>query len=71
MKHNPRFTYSEEERRKRQNPELILSSLGLKKGMCFIDSGSNDGFFTLPAARQLLQDIPIAIYYYDLSSTSN
>ena len=51
MKHNPRFTYSEEERRKRQNPELILSSLGLKKGMCFIDSGSNDGFFTLPAAR--------------------
>lgn len=49
--HNHKFTYSEEERRKRQNPESILTFMGLKEGMCFIDSGCNDGFFTLPAAR--------------------
>ena len=45
------FTYSESERRTRQNPEAILAATGLKKGMCFMDIGANDGFFTLPAAR--------------------
>lgn len=46
-----KFLYSEEERRKYQNPESILQSIGLREGMRFIDVGSNDGFFTLPAAR--------------------
>ena len=45
------FSYSVFERRKLQNPEQILQSIGLKGGMCFVDSGCNDGFFTLPAAR--------------------
>ena len=49
--HHHGFHYSENERRSRQNPEAILKSAGLKPGMCFIDSGCNDGFFTLPAAR--------------------
>ncbi len=51
MSNNHKFSYSEEERRKRQQPEEILKSIGLKKSMCFIDSGCNDGFFTLPASR--------------------
>ena len=49
--HHHVFSYTETERRKRQNPEAILEMAGLKKGMRFIDSGCNDGFFTLPAAR--------------------
>ncbi len=49
--HHHRFTYSEAERRKRQNPEALLHGMGLQPGMCFVDLGCNDGFFTLPAAR--------------------
>lgn len=49
--HNHNFSYDEEERRKKQNPEIFLKSLGLKSGMNFIDLGSNDGFFTIPAAK--------------------
>ena len=51
MEHHHKFLYSEAERRKNQDPESILRLAGLKAGMCFIDSGCNDGFFTLPAAR--------------------
>ena len=39
------------ERRKWQNPELILNDTGLKTGMTFADIGCGNGFFTLPAAR--------------------
>ncbi len=49
--HQHRFTYNENERRKRQNPEQILRNAGLKEGMCFMDIGCNNGFFTLPAAK--------------------
>lgn len=49
--HHHNFSYNEEERRKRQNPEQILKDIGLGGGMVFIDLGSNDGFFTLPAAK--------------------
>lgn len=45
------FSYNENERRQRQNPEQLLRSIGLTPGMCFVDLGCNDGFFTLPAAR--------------------
>lgn len=48
-----KFVYDEATRRKRQNPEHILSDINLKTGMCFIDIGCNDGFFTLPAARMV------------------
>lgn len=51
MMHNHGFHYSEEDRSKFQNPEQILKDTGLSSGMCFIDSGCNDGFFTLPASR--------------------
>lgn len=39
------------ERRKRQNPEAILSHIGVKPGSIFVDIGCGGGFFALPAAR--------------------
>jgi ubiquinone/menaquinone biosynthesis C-methylase UbiE len=44
------FAYSGEERKKRQDSIKILKDIGLNSGMVFVDIGSNDGFFTLPAA---------------------
>ncbi len=41
----------EAERRKWQDPEAILTGIGLKSDMVFMDIGCGDGFFTLPAAR--------------------
>lgn len=49
--HHHKFIYSEDERRKYEQPESILLSAGLKSGMTFIDIGCNDGFFTVPAAK--------------------
>lgn len=39
------------ERRTWQNPERILTNLGLKPGFVFVDIGCGDGFFALPAAK--------------------
>jgi len=39
------------ERRRWQNPEVILSSSGLRSGFTLIDIGCGGGFFALPAAR--------------------
>jgi ubiquinone/menaquinone biosynthesis C-methylase UbiE len=41
----------DELRRKWQNPEAILSDIGLRLGHIFMDIGCGDGFFALPAAR--------------------
>jgi cyclopropane fatty-acyl-phospholipid synthase-like methyltransferase len=41
----------ETERRKWQNPEAILSEIGLKSGQTFVDIGCGDGSFAIPAAR--------------------
>jgi ubiquinone/menaquinone biosynthesis C-methylase UbiE len=41
----------EKERRKWQNPEAILTSIGLKSGFTFVDVGCGDGFFAVPAAK--------------------
>ncbi len=49
--HKHHFRYDETTRRKNQNPKEILISNGLKKDMICIDLGSNDGFFTIPAAK--------------------
>jgi ubiquinone/menaquinone biosynthesis C-methylase UbiE len=43
--------YDDVSRRKWQNPEAILKSIGLKTGMSFADIGCGAGFFALPAAR--------------------
>lgn len=47
------FHYNEKERRNKQNPEKILSDIGLRKGLVFMDIGCNDGFFTIPAAKMV------------------
>lgn len=45
------FSYDEKERRTRQHPEEILQAIGVASGNTFMDIGSNDGFFTIPAAK--------------------
>ncbi len=45
------FNLDENTRRSWFNPEAILRSIGLGKGMVFIDVGSGDGFFTMLAAQ--------------------
>ncbi len=42
-----------EERRRWQNPEAILSDIGLKPGDVFMDLGCGDGFFAIPAAHMV------------------
>jgi ubiquinone/menaquinone biosynthesis C-methylase UbiE len=42
---------NENERRKWQNPEAILTEAGVKSGLTLMDIGCGAGFFTLPAAR--------------------
>jgi ubiquinone/menaquinone biosynthesis C-methylase UbiE len=46
-----KFFHDEVERRKWQNPESILTEIGLKPGLTFIDVGCGEGFFTIPAAK--------------------
>ncbi len=43
------------ERRKWQNPEVILADIDVKAGLTFIDVGCGGGFFALPAARMVGQ----------------
>lgn len=40
-----------EERRRWQNPEAILTEIGLRSGHTFMDIGCGEGFFTIPAAK--------------------
>jgi ubiquinone/menaquinone biosynthesis C-methylase UbiE len=48
----PVFQYhNEEDRRLWQDPEKILSAIGIRPGMLMIDIGCGEGFFALPAAR--------------------
>jgi predicted methyltransferase len=47
---------NEEERHKWQDPEAILTEIGLKAGMTFLDIGCGDGFFALPAAEMVGQN---------------
>jgi ubiquinone/menaquinone biosynthesis C-methylase UbiE len=45
------FRSDDPERQQWQNPEAILTSIGLTPGMVFVDPGCGDGYFALPAAR--------------------
>lgn len=46
-----KFFHDERERRRWQNPEAILTDIGLERGLTFMDIGCGDGFFALPAAK--------------------
>jgi ubiquinone/menaquinone biosynthesis C-methylase UbiE len=46
-----RSFHDDEERRRWQNPEEILSAISVKAGSVFMDIGCGSGFFTIPAAR--------------------
>jgi len=43
--------HGDEERRRWQDPEKILSEIGLESGATFIDIGCGRGFFAIPAAE--------------------
>ena len=43
--------WSDVERLKWQNPESILTVIGLRQSMIFVDIGCGKGFFALPAAK--------------------
>jgi len=45
------YYHDEEGRRRWQDPEELLSKIGLKEGDTFIDVGCGEGFFAIPAAR--------------------
>lgn len=45
--------FNETARREWQNPEAVLDIIGLKPGFIFVDVGCGDGFFTIPASRQV------------------
>lgn len=46
-----KFYADDAERRKWQNPNNVLASIGLNLGFTFVDVGCGDGFFTIPAAK--------------------
>jgi ubiquinone/menaquinone biosynthesis C-methylase UbiE len=46
-----KFYADEAERRRWQNPDSILASIGLNRGFTFVDVGCGYGFFTIPAAK--------------------
>jgi ubiquinone/menaquinone biosynthesis C-methylase UbiE len=46
-----RFYSDETERRNWQNPEAILTVIGLKAGLTLVDVGCGEGFFAIPAAK--------------------
>jgi ubiquinone/menaquinone biosynthesis C-methylase UbiE len=48
-----RFMADDPERKRWQDPEQILSSIGLRDGMVFVDLGCGEGYFAIPAARRV------------------
>jgi FkbM family methyltransferase len=42
-----------EERRRMQDPDVIVDQLGLRPGMIVADLGCGPGFFTIPVARRI------------------
>jgi ubiquinone/menaquinone biosynthesis C-methylase UbiE len=60
--------FSDPERRKWQDPEAILSKIGVKLGTVFADIGCGGGFFALPAARMV--GAKGKVYALDTSATA-
>src|SRR5271157_4661115 len=47
------FRSDDPERRRWQDPEMVLSMIGLGPGMVFVDIGCNEGYFAIPAAKRV------------------
>ncbi len=60
-----RFRADDPDRKEWQDPEKILSTIGLEEGMTFIDVGCGEGYFALPAARRVGQDGKV--YAFDIN----
>ena len=50
------FPINDPERRKWQDPEKILTDIGLEPDMTFVDVGCGDGYFAIPASRIVGQE---------------
>jgi ubiquinone/menaquinone biosynthesis C-methylase UbiE len=61
-----RFRADDPERKEWQDPDTILSAIGLKEGMTFIDVGCGEGYFALPAARRVGEDG--MVYAFDINA---
>jgi len=48
-----RFQADDPERKTWQDPIKIFSSIGLEKGMVFVDLGCGEGYFALPASERV------------------
>ena len=68
MQHFGGILRDEQERRKWQNPENVLTAIGLKSGMTFADIGCGQGFFTIPAAKIVGESGKV--YASDISETN-
>lgn len=66
--HSSFHRFPEDERRKWQDPEAILTDIGVKPLSVFVDIGCGDGFFTIPAAR-MVGDMG-TVYAVDIDATA-
>jgi ubiquinone/menaquinone biosynthesis C-methylase UbiE len=66
--HHRKFPSDDEERRKWQDPDAVLSRIGLEPGMTFADIGCGEGFFAIPAARMV--GASGRVYAVDLNAES-
>jgi ubiquinone/menaquinone biosynthesis C-methylase UbiE len=48
-----RFMVDDPERRRWQDPEEVLTLVGLREEMVFVDMGCGEGYFAIPAARRV------------------
>jgi len=60
------FSPDDPERRQWQDPDEILTSIGIVPGMVFVDVGCGDGYFALPAARRV--GLRGRVYAYDIDA---
>lgn len=61
-----RFLADDPVRKSWQDPEQILSAIGLSAGMVFVDVGCGEGYFAVPATR--IVGLNGKVYAFDINS---